>query len=80
MARVGAEIVRRGASHWSFIADKFKAERSMSASASDLKSAYIHFTRVAVILDEIIPQHPKFDSSSLQPLNDVFPSPRKILI
>src|SRR5277367_1509482 len=58
------ELARRSlvvVSRWSFIADKFKAERSMSASASDLKSAYVHFTRVAVILDEMIPQHPKYE-------------------
>jgi hypothetical protein len=58
------ELARRSlylVSHTSFIADKFKAEQSMSASASDLKSAYVHFTRVAVILDEIIPQHPKYE-------------------
>jgi hypothetical protein len=29
----------------------------MGASASDLKAAYTHFTRAAVILDEIIPMH-----------------------
>lgn len=29
----------------------------MVATASDLKSAYLHFTRAAVILDETIPLH-----------------------
>jgi hypothetical protein len=33
----------------------------MGASASDLKAAYTHFTRAAVILDEIIPMHKNFD-------------------
>ena len=32
----------------------------MGASASDLKAAYTHFTRAAVILDEIIPTHKDF--------------------
>ena len=32
----------------------------MGASASDLKAAYAHFTRAAVILDEIIPMHKDF--------------------
>ena len=51
--------------------DRFKAEKSMSASASDLKSAYIHFTRVAVILDEIVPQHSHYDSLAFETLTDV---------
>jgi len=77
------ELARRSlyvVSHTSFIADEFKAEQSMSASASDLKSAYVHFTRVAIILDEIIPRHPNYDSASLQSLNDVFTSTRNLLI
>ena len=53
------------------ITDRFKAEKSMSASASDLKSAYIHFTRVAVILDEIVPQHSHYDSLAFETLTDV---------
>ena len=32
----------------------------MRASASDLKAAYTHFTRAAVILDEVIPMHKDF--------------------
>jgi len=32
----------------------------MRASASDLKAAYTHFTRAAVILDELIPMHKDF--------------------
>ena len=32
----------------------------MNASACDLKSAYIHFTRAAVILEEIIPKDKSF--------------------
>lgn len=32
----------------------------MNATASDLKSAYIHYTRAAAILGEIVPDHPDF--------------------
>ena len=47
----------------------------MNASACDLKSAYVHFTRAAVILSEIIPEHDDFAQFELQ-----FPEVQKVLI
>jgi len=47
----------------------------MNASASDLKSAYVYFTRAAVILSDIVPEHNDFAQYELQ-----FPGVEKVML
>ena len=54
---------------------KCQAEADMNASASDLKSAYVNFTRAVVILDEILPLHKDIEAyfDSYIPIREVIP-------
>lgn len=45
------------------LAHPLKAERDMNAAGSDLKSAFVNYTRGGIIIEEVIPENEQYGMS-----------------